>query len=235
MVKIHKLSTLWRHRPRDAIPDDIETLASRRQKFDRFFCQGNVAWTVTPANDKCFDVGQRWRTSMTNLEKTIILLCLSRHNKRAPIEQWKWKDLCENNGICLAPEKRICGRSKLLILLSYFYCLPKRFWITRFYVISNSIILYKLWYYGIYLLDSWSGCVFSVCTHLHNRIVGHAISRCHIQVLESRTGVEHFLPNLLTNQSVDIQVDAFQVGPRAKPEPGVDQATCNLNIIFWML
>ena len=31
-------------------------------------------------------------------------LCLSRQNKKAPIEQWKWKGLFENKGICLAPE-----------------------------------------------------------------------------------------------------------------------------------
>ena len=44
------------------------------------------------------------------------IFCLSGHNKRAPIEQWKWKGLCENKGICLALEQRLCWRSNLLIL-----------------------------------------------------------------------------------------------------------------------
>ena len=34
----------------------------------------------------------------------IIVYCLSRQNKGAAIEQWKWKGLCENKGKCLAPE-----------------------------------------------------------------------------------------------------------------------------------
>ena len=32
----------------------------------------------------------------------------------------KWKGLCENKGICLAPEYKLCGRSNLLILQSLY-------------------------------------------------------------------------------------------------------------------
>ena len=72
IIEINKFSAVWRicwYRPRDAITDDVESLASCRQKLDRLFGQWNVTWAVTPTNDKRFDVGQCWRASVTHLWK----------------------------------------------------------------------------------------------------------------------------------------------------------------------
>ena len=71
--------------------------------------------TMTGLNQSCLSINYflgfdifLWRAYLkVKVLWLVAILCLSWHNKRAPIEQWEWKGLCENKEICLAPEYRL--------------------------------------------------------------------------------------------------------------------------------
>ena len=49
--------------------------------------------------------------------RKVILLCLYRQEKKAPKNNetsFKWRDFCENKGICLVPEKKIMCKKQLV-------------------------------------------------------------------------------------------------------------------------